>query len=439
MTKSKIKRETKPMAVEVVKLRGAGWNTHRASRKDDAAHIGLVENIRANGMMHRVVVAPLGDGGYVIVDGHRRVEAAKALGWKEVPCEVHEGLTEEEAKVLTLSANVQRLENDPLREAACIQELAEAGKTYEEIAAVLGKDAWHVARRARLCNLTKGWVELFERADGASVALMEFVAAHETGLQDEVLEQVGEDEEVNGWDIRRQFESRLRKLDGVGFDTSECVGCAYNTATHGMLFAELEGECGQCEKAECYVGRWNATTDMKIEALRKKHVEVKEAQRKWDIPNSWGVTERKTKTNTEAWVYTDEGVKRLVWAEPRPEVAAEPAQTEEEKAEAKRRKAAHVAWKKHRASAYIKLREAVGRDEGKAIRLADALFKNGRYLAYVKDGIVERFTVGYVNDHDLHTYLAGLDGADLAAIGCERLTAEERKALDEEDPENTND
>lgn len=444
MTKNKTQRETKPMSIPVALLTNAEWNTHRASKKDDAAYIGLIDNIKANGMLHRVVVAPLGGEDYVIVDGHRRVEAARALGWKEVPCEVYPEMPIEEAKAMTLSANVQRLENDPLLEAACIQELADAGKTYEQIAAVLGKDARYVARRARLCNLTKQWADWFAKIDGVDVDLMEFVASHETELQSEVFVDficeddgtVDTDAEINKGDIRRQFKRRLRKLEDAIFDIEEagCANCPFNTDTHGVLFADWDSEGGRCEKAECYVRRWNEATDAKIEALRKKRVAVKEARQKWDIPNSWGAKDRRTKTNTEPWVYTEDGLKRLVWAEPRPAAASAPAKTEEEKAEAKRIKNAHGAWKKNRASAYEKLRAAIGSDEEKAKYLADALFKRNSFVEKLKDEIVGKFTDGYAYDHECQTYLTALDADDLESIGCEALTDDERKALSEDDP-----
>lgn len=441
--KNTTKRETEPTSVPLALLTNAEWNTHRASKKDDAAFIGLVDNIKANGMMHRVVVAPLGDEGYVIIDGHRRVEAARALGWKEVPCEVYAGLTVEEAKAMTLSANVQRLENDPLLEAACIQELADAGRTYEQIAAVLGKDARYVARRARLCNLSDKWREWFGKVDAdADADTMEMVAAHETELQDEVFDamRLGAGGFADAGYIERMFLSRLRKLADAIFDIEEagCANCPFNTGTHGMLFLGWDGENGRCEKAACYVRRWNEATDAKIEALRKKRVAVKEARHKGGIPNSWNTKDRKTRTNTEPWVYTEDGLKRLVWAEPRPSAASAPAQTEEEKAEAKRIKKAHGAWKKNRASAYEKLRKAAGGDEDKARQIADALLEKDAFLAFVKEGIVGKFTVGYAGDCDCHAYLTALDADDLASLGCEALTEDERKALTEEDPETAN-
>ena len=55
---------------------------------------------------HAIIVRPLSGGGYQIVSGHRRVQAAKRAGLTDVPCWKRE-MTDDEAHMLLLSENIQ--------------------------------------------------------------------------------------------------------------------------------------------------------------------------------------------------------------------------------------------------------------------------------------------------------------------------------------------
>lgn len=63
-------------------------------RKNDDAVNAVAESIRQCSYITPVVV----DENYVILAGHTRYKALKALEYKEVPCLVCEGLTEEQKK-----------------------------------------------------------------------------------------------------------------------------------------------------------------------------------------------------------------------------------------------------------------------------------------------------------------------------------------------------
>lgn len=436
--------ETQPKTLPIANLKGAAWNIHRASEKDDPALLGLIESLKANGMLHRVAVRHCDeDGTYEIIDGHRRVEAAIAIGWKDIPCEIHYDLTDADAQALTATANIQRLENDPLLEAELIERLSGTGKTYVQIAAILGKDERYVARRARLCNLTEVWKAWFGQVE-ATADLMEFVAAHEKELQDEVFKALEIDEEdgdVDEDDIEREFKNRLRKLDETTpFDIAEagCTRCPYNTANHGLLFpVEEDDDCkGRCERAACFTEKWNVSTDAKIEELRKRKVAVKEAKQKWDIPNYWNATPNKERRNKEPWVYTEDGLKRLVWTEPRKDPrSAAPAKTEAEKAEERRIKKAHSAWDKARKSAYAKLRAAIGHDREKAEMVASGITSNPAWIKKQEEMIVAMWTDGYAYDGECQKVFDMLDHRHFVELGMAGVvTEEEAKALTTPDP-----
>ena len=75
---------------------------------DSRKIIDLADNIDANGLFHPILVYPNGDE-YVIISGHRRFEAARALGWTEVPCFIREKPADSfEEQELLASGNIHR-------------------------------------------------------------------------------------------------------------------------------------------------------------------------------------------------------------------------------------------------------------------------------------------------------------------------------------------
>ena len=425
-----------PKWVELADIREADWNVHGDPKGDDA-FAGLVASMRENGMIQRVTVRAVPDAegdepSFEVIDGHRRVAAARALGWDDIPCDVVDA-TDEAAQLMTATANVQRLANDPLLEADLIGRLRDAGKTYAQIAAAMGKDERYVARRARLASLTEKWRDLFRKAGaGADMAdMMETVARHEPKTQLAVLAKYVDDDydgqNIGEDDIARWFADELRTLDpdDVPFDVAGCAACACNTATHGCLFPEYEDGCGRCQDAGCFARRWNGAVDAAIDALRKRGVEVRAAKDRWSVPHYWDTTPHRERKNTVPYAYDQNGLKRLVWTRPDEKEEAQAAMTEAEKAEARRVKAAHNAWAKNRRRALEKIREEAG--SGDHAAFARSLVRAEGFLAAME----ERYALlldGWLPDDEAKLVL---DVVGAAALG---LTAEEAEAMASEDP-----
>ena len=130
----------------------------------------------------------------------------------------------------------------------------------------------------------------------------------------------------------------MRSLPSAPFPKDKCASCPFNTAASASLFPDMDGDNAMCENADCFTSSWNRYIDREIERLRKKGVEIQEVKARYDVPQSWSCTERKTKTNTAAYVYKEGDVRRIVWSVPAPEKAKAPALTAEEKAAAKEEK-----------------------------------------------------------------------------------------------------
>ncbi len=113
----------------------------------------LASSIRARGLLQPILVRPAGADKYEIVAGERRWRAAQRAGVHDVPVVIRE-LSDTETAEIALIENVQRVDLNPMEEAAAYQRLAEFyGRTQEEIAGAVGKSRSHVANMMRLTAL----------------------------------------------------------------------------------------------------------------------------------------------------------------------------------------------------------------------------------------------------------------------------------------------
>lgn len=400
------------MNIEISKLRAAPWNTHAKAKKDDPNFRGLVGSIKEQGIIQRVVVRLLEDGQYEIIDGHRRVEAAKAARLKDVPCDVIEA-DDIDAQAMTATANIQRLENDPLLEAALIERMTEAGKTYKQIAATLGKSESYITRRARLTTLTEGWRNAVALAEEMpDISELEMIAAHEPELQDKVLEINAYEEDGSvDWDndFEYDFNRLMKSLDEekVAFNVDECKGCKNNTATQGdMLFPELakETECGRCQNAECFAAKWNAVTDAQIMKLRKKGIDIKEVGHRYKVPYAYKATKNKEPGNNVPYVFTEDNIRKILWSCPATNYSSSvSARTAEEIAaeKAEKKRAKMISDARNTLRYYVKEQlQTADFSDAKYVRLAMKRLERARNSYFLEDGFVDDFaaTVGGIEE-----------------------------------------
>lgn len=338
------------MTVPVAELREADMNVHAKEGRGDETFGGLVESIRANGVIHRIVVRRDADGGLVVVDGHRRLRAARAAGLDEVPVEVRD-VDADEALAVTMAANTQRVEDDPLLEAEAIERMLGAGMSREQVAASIGKSAAFVARRARLMSLAKPWRDFAKRVR-CTVDMLERVAAHETALQERVAQDVGLDEyEFDGgrdgevvpcsWgEFADVFARATMRISDAPFDVSVCAGCPSNTSCHEFLFDFMaESEDARCQDPACYARRNDEAVDALLGRLRAKGRPAIEVADRWRVPNSWEASEKSSAKHPQAYVFADGGLRRVLWSVPPPKKeSAKPAATAEERAAEKAEK-----------------------------------------------------------------------------------------------------
>ncbi len=113
----------------------------------------LANSIAAKGMLAPILVRPKGADIYEIVAGERRWRAAQKAKLHKVPVIIRE-LTDEEAAEIALIENVQRVDLNPVEEAAAYARLSDVyGRTQDQISKAVGKSRSHVANIMRLLNL----------------------------------------------------------------------------------------------------------------------------------------------------------------------------------------------------------------------------------------------------------------------------------------------
>lgn len=104
-----------------------GFENHPFKVLDDDKMAELVESIRVNGVLSPVLVRPDDEGGYEMISGHRRMHAAKLAGLTSIPAIVKE-MTNDEATIAMVDANIQREEILPSERAFALKMKLEAMK-----------------------------------------------------------------------------------------------------------------------------------------------------------------------------------------------------------------------------------------------------------------------------------------------------------------------
>jgi ParB/RepB/Spo0J family partition protein len=155
-------------------------NNHR--RNFDAEKLRqLGESLATQGMIEPVIVmrATTVNGlvaGYEGIAGERRWRAAKLAGMQEVPAIVYDGLARAQALELALVENLQRVDVNPIEEAAGLRALMEgASMTQQQVADRIGKPRSSVANALRLLELpefVQEWIRDGEMTRAHGIALL---------------------------------------------------------------------------------------------------------------------------------------------------------------------------------------------------------------------------------------------------------------------------
>lgn len=153
---------------------------------DDEKMHELVESIMKNGVLTPVILREAENGKYTMISGHRRLFAAKFIGFEKIPA-IIKNMTDDEAVIAMVDSNIQREEILPSEKAHAYKMRYEAmrrqGKRSdltssqvgtklradEQLAADVGESRNQVHRFIRLAELIP---ELLELVDKGWIAIM---------------------------------------------------------------------------------------------------------------------------------------------------------------------------------------------------------------------------------------------------------------------------
>lgn len=146
--------------IPVKQLHASPFNPRRTGGPIDE----LVKSVAKHGVLQNLLARPRPKGGFEIIVGHRRHEAAEKAGRAKVPVEVRE-LSDVEAREIQLVENLQREDLHPMEEAEGYEGLKVLGRSVEEIAAQVGKSESWVNGRLTLLDLSDEGRKAFYRGD----------------------------------------------------------------------------------------------------------------------------------------------------------------------------------------------------------------------------------------------------------------------------------
>lgn len=167
-------------------------------RKDLGNLEELTASIKENGIYQNLTVIPINEEApdeepkYMVVIGHRRLEAAKRAGLQEVPCAIVRALSETQQLQIMLLENMQRSDLTVYEQAQGFQQLLDFGMDIEDISQQSGFSKRTIRRRLEIAKLDQN--KLKEISSTRQLSLKEFDAlARIKNLEarNEVMEKIG--------------------------------------------------------------------------------------------------------------------------------------------------------------------------------------------------------------------------------------------------------
>jgi ParB/RepB/Spo0J family partition protein len=278
---------------------------------DEGALAELAASIQQSGLSQSLLVRPAPDQDglveerFQIVCGHRRSRACALAGMETARCEVRE-MTDAEAAEIALVDNLQREDVGALEEAEAFGALLALHGTVETVAARVGKDVGHVAKRLKLRTLgvwqrdalhqkliTVDHALLLarmgtEEQDAALKWALDPHAGSKTPV-DKVIEASAETlaegrknrylgfywEPESVKQLKQHIEETSgRKLSRAPWDLDDaqlvaevgaCSSCPSNTKANTALFADLAIEEATCADGACFEQKREAYVQIKLQ------------------------------------------------------------------------------------------------------------------------------------------------------------------------------
>ncbi len=219
---------------------------------------GLVDSIRANGILQPLLVRPLGkhngNDAYELVSGYRRYYAAVAAAIVVVPVHVR-NLDDSGALAARVVENLQREDVHPLDEANAIEDMVTDGLALDAVASRLGKSLSYVTKHVTLVNLDDTLARWFrENRLGVGDAIK--LARLMPDIQADIVKDIRRDQGRNPTNIHPDWliQQHHLSLGNAEFDTKDaelgpaagsCKASPKRTRNPHTHFGDAEAPCPQ--------------------------------------------------------------------------------------------------------------------------------------------------------------------------------------------------
>ena len=211
----------------------------------------LADSLKKNGIMQNLTVVPKEDakGEYLVLIGHRRLEACKKAGITEVPCRIIKGLTLEEQVGRMLEENMQRDDLEIWEQAQGFQMMLDLGSTEEELVEKTGFSKQTIRHRLNLAKLDGE--ELKSKDESIQLTLKELYELEKVKNIDdrnEILKKAQRAGDIRLLVTSYLEEKELEKKAGVAYEVLKGrfpemetipISDTYKRGMHTLLYSNL--------------------------------------------------------------------------------------------------------------------------------------------------------------------------------------------------------
>ena len=179
---------------------------------DEAEIADLADSIRTHGILQPLVVRRVGDG-FELIAGERRLRAAQAADWRQVPVQIRD-VDDRQMAELAIVENVQRKDLNAIEKAESFQRYIDQYQcTQEELAGRVQVDRSTVANLIRLLELPAEVKQMVQEGDISQGHARALLPLGDEQEQIEFAQQIKKD----GLSVRateQAVQDRIHALDG---------------------------------------------------------------------------------------------------------------------------------------------------------------------------------------------------------------------------------
>ena len=135
----------------------------------------LITSIEQNGLLQPIVVTKLeGNDDYTIIAGHRRYEAYKIMGEKQIKCSVLKNITDKDLAVLSLTENIMRENLHPIENAIAIKNILDKKivESQNKLAIYVGMSKGYVSKLMNILKLPSSVIKIIKEENYKDINIL---------------------------------------------------------------------------------------------------------------------------------------------------------------------------------------------------------------------------------------------------------------------------